>query len=150
MDFGRLRVSSYSSFCYTSITLLREIQSNFFFHLFFFLGFQGKRLKCCSVNFSDFHPECFPIRLPDDDPVHGKRGEKCQEYARSGTAPRIGCTLGQLRLHVICQYYLEVLSRALGRNYVMSVHRTSLSRPSESCFLCQRPKVSSVSGDRPS
>jgi hypothetical protein len=57
-------------------------------------GFQGRRLKCCSVNFSDFHPECFPIRLPEDDPVHGKNGEICEEYARSGTAPRIGCTLG--------------------------------------------------------
>jgi hypothetical protein len=67
-------------------------------------GFQGKRLKCCSVNFSDFHPECFPIRLPDDDPVHGKSGERCQEYARSGTAPRIGCTLGESELQAVLQY----------------------------------------------
>ncbi|KAJ9596468.1 hypothetical protein L9F63_012507, partial [Diploptera punctata] len=57
-------------------------------------GFEGKRLKCCSVNFNDFHPECFPIRIPENDPVYGKTGERCQEYTRSGTAPRIGCTLG--------------------------------------------------------
>jgi hypothetical protein len=70
-------------------------------------GFQGRRLKCCSVSFSDFHPECFPIALPEDDPVHGKSGERCEEYARSGTAPRIGCTLGstspQVRLCVWVQ-----------------------------------------------
>nr|CAD7448788.1 unnamed protein product [Timema bartmani] len=57
-------------------------------------GFDGSRLKCCSVNFSDFHPECFPIRLPERDPVYGRAGDKCQEYARSASAPRTGCTLG--------------------------------------------------------
>lgn len=46
------------------------------------------------MNFSDFHPECFPIRLPDDDPVHSKFGERCQDYSRSATAPRTGCTFG--------------------------------------------------------
>nr|CAD7425233.1 unnamed protein product [Timema monikensis] len=58
-------------------------------------GFDGSRLKCCSVNFSDFHPECFPIRLPERDPVHGRAGDKCQEYSRSASAPRTGCTLGE-------------------------------------------------------
>ncbi|CAG0882057.1 unnamed protein product [Darwinula stevensoni] len=57
-------------------------------------GYLGQRLKCCGVRFEDFHPECYPIRLPDDDPVHSKLRKKCQEYARSGTAPRTGCTLG--------------------------------------------------------
>lgn len=60
----------------------------------YFTGYNGSRLKCCAVNFADFHPECFPIRLPDDDPVHGRLGERCQSYARSATAPRTGCTLG--------------------------------------------------------
>ncbi|XP_063223065.1 uncharacterized protein LOC134531301 [Bacillus rossius redtenbacheri] len=54
----------------------------------------GSRLKCCGVDFKDFHPECFPIRIADSDPVFGRAGETCQEYARSATAPRIGCTLG--------------------------------------------------------
>ncbi|KAG7159967.1 Chorion peroxidase-like 3 [Homarus americanus] len=57
-------------------------------------GYIGQRLRCCGVNFSDFHPECYPIRIPDDDPVYGPLRQKCQEYVRSGTAPRTGCTLG--------------------------------------------------------
>lgn len=88
-EFGR---PSGSGCSFLQLRLEHVIIWDFKQHLF--SGFQGRRLKCCSVNFNDFHPECFPIRLPDDDPVHGKRGEKCQEYARSGTAPRIGCTLG--------------------------------------------------------
>ncbi|XP_066966367.1 uncharacterized protein [Macrobrachium rosenbergii] len=57
-------------------------------------GYIGQRLRCCGVDFSDFHPECYPIRVPDDDPVYGRLQQKCQEYVRSGTAPRTGCTLG--------------------------------------------------------
>ncbi|XP_042860058.1 uncharacterized protein LOC122245949 isoform X3 [Penaeus japonicus] len=57
-------------------------------------GYIGQRLRCCGVNFSDFHPECYPIRIPEDDPVYGPLQQRCQEYVRSGTAPRTGCTLG--------------------------------------------------------
>ncbi|XP_063852971.1 uncharacterized protein LOC135095795 isoform X2 [Scylla paramamosain] len=57
-------------------------------------GYIGQRLRCCGVNFRDFHPECYPIRLPDNDPVYSPLKQKCQEYIRSGTAPRTGCTLG--------------------------------------------------------
>lgn len=57
-------------------------------------GFLGQRLRCCSVNLHEFHPECYPIRLPDSDPINGRNNVKCQEYVRSGTAPRVGCTLG--------------------------------------------------------
>ena len=53
----------------------------------------GQRLRCCNVEFRDFHPECYPVRLPENDPVYGP--ERCQEYVRSGTAPRTGCTLGE-------------------------------------------------------
>ena len=56
-------------------------------------GHQGSQLKCCQVPFEHFHPECYPIRLPEGDPYYG-HGETCQEYVRSSTAPRIGCTLG--------------------------------------------------------
>ncbi|BET01861.1 Animal haem peroxidase [Nesidiocoris tenuis] len=55
-------------------------------------GYNGERLRCCGVEFSDFHPECFPIRLPEGDPIHGS--SRCQEYTRSATAPRKDCTLG--------------------------------------------------------
>ncbi|KAG8258778.1 hypothetical protein J6590_024090 [Homalodisca vitripennis] len=57
-------------------------------------GFNGERLKCCGIDFNDFHPECFPIRLPDSDPVFGPTRQRCQEYTRSASAPRTGCTLG--------------------------------------------------------
>ncbi|RXG73264.1 Chorion peroxidase [Armadillidium vulgare] len=57
-------------------------------------GYIGQRLKCCGINFEDFHPECYPIRLPDNDPVYSRIQEKCQDYVRSGVAPRTGCTLG--------------------------------------------------------
>lgn len=59
-----------------------------------FIGFNGERLKCCGVAYSDFHPECFPIRLPDNDPINAPAHQLCQDYARSATAPRTGCTLG--------------------------------------------------------
>ncbi|KAL1122797.1 hypothetical protein AAG570_003123 [Ranatra chinensis] len=55
-------------------------------------GYNGERLKCCGVEFSEFHPECFPIRLPDGDPVHGSA--RCQHYTRSASAPRPHCALG--------------------------------------------------------
>ena len=57
-------------------------------------GHLGQRLKCCNVEFEDFHPECYPIKIPENDPFYKKFGLQCQEYARSGTASRVGCTLG--------------------------------------------------------
>lgn len=46
----------------------------------------GTRLKCCQVEYSFFHPECFPIKT--DDPVG------CMEYSRSAPHPGT-CKLGQ-------------------------------------------------------
>ncbi|XP_023215778.1 uncharacterized protein LOC111618468 [Centruroides sculpturatus] len=57
-------------------------------------GFQGHRIKCCGVDQSQLHPECYPITVPEKDPIFGRRGRNCLEYIRSCTAPRIGCTLG--------------------------------------------------------
>ena len=57
-------------------------------------GHLGQRLKCCNVKFEDFHPECYPIKIAEDDPFYKEFGLQCQEYARSGTASRTGCTLG--------------------------------------------------------
>lgn len=59
-----------------------------------FVGFQGSPIKCCDVSFENFHPECYPIRIYENDPYYGKTRENCQEYVRSSVAPRIGCTLG--------------------------------------------------------
>lgn len=60
----------------------------------FVTGPNGERLKCCSISFNEFHEECFPIGVTDNNFKHEK---KCQEYVRSATAPRIGCTLGKLK-----------------------------------------------------
>ena len=57
-------------------------------------GYLGQRLKCCGVTFDSFHPECYPIKIPENDVAYGDLGVKCQEYTRSGTASRTGCTLG--------------------------------------------------------
>ena len=57
-------------------------------------GYLGQRLKCCDVEFENFHPECYPIKIPNNDPFYGKFNVRCQEYARSATASRTGCTLG--------------------------------------------------------
>lgn len=62
-------------------------------------GPNGERLKCCSISFNEFHEECFPIGVTDNNFKHEK---KCQEYVRSATAPRIGCTLGKLKLKAEC------------------------------------------------
>ena len=68
------------------------------FCAFFFFGWNkgylGQRLRCCGGNQGEVHPECYPIRLPDNDPINAASNIKCQEYVRSGTAPRVGCTLG--------------------------------------------------------
>ncbi|XP_040565059.1 uncharacterized protein [Lepeophtheirus salmonis] len=57
-------------------------------------GYLGQRLKCCDIEFENFHPECYPIKISSNDPFYSKAGLRCQEYARSGTASRTGCTLG--------------------------------------------------------
>ncbi|KAA0192579.1 Heme binding peroxidase-1 [Hyalella azteca] len=80
------------------MTALAATLGEFVFHDLFhtpqMAGYVGQRLRCCNVQFNDFHPECYPIRLPENDPVYSRVQEKCQEYVRSGTAPRTGCTLG--------------------------------------------------------
>ncbi|XP_022255689.1 uncharacterized protein LOC106471379 [Limulus polyphemus] len=57
-------------------------------------GFQGHRIKCCGVKRNNFHPECLPVSIPQDDPAFGPSGQQCMEYTRSCTSPRPGCTLG--------------------------------------------------------
>lgn len=59
------------------------------------VGFIGQRLKCCDVELANFHPECYPILISESDPFYGRLKQRCQEYVRSGVAPRTGCTLGQ-------------------------------------------------------
>lgn len=48
----------------------------------------GERLKCCDVEFENFHPECFPIQA--------ENAIGCMEYTR--TAPHPGSTLEGCKL----------------------------------------------------
>lgn len=57
-------------------------------------GFESSAIKCCGVTFENFHTDCFPIRIEEQDKFYAKIGGNCQEYMRSSVAPRIGCTLG--------------------------------------------------------
>ncbi len=55
-------------------------------------GYLGQRLKCCEVEFENFHPECYPIKIPRNDPHYGKLDLRCQEYARyNGTKVLYPC-----------------------------------------------------------
>ncbi|RZF47556.1 hypothetical protein LSTR_LSTR009092 [Laodelphax striatellus] len=93
-----LIVHSHSDIPHSHLVVLSAVWAQFIAHDISLTpqmtGYKGERLKCCGVEFSDFHPECFPIRLPDGDPVHGPSHIRCQDYARSASAPRTGCTLG--------------------------------------------------------
>ncbi|KAF8790333.1 uncharacterized protein LOC129959954 isoform X2 [Argiope bruennichi] len=83
---------------HTHVTFILAIFGEFVYHDLAHIaqsaGYQGSRIKCCGVEKQQFHPECYPIRVPPTDPVFGRRNQNCMEYARSCTAPRIGCTLG--------------------------------------------------------
>ncbi|GIX95968.1 peroxidasin [Caerostris extrusa] len=83
---------------HTHVTFVLAIFGEFVYHDLAHVaqsaGYQGSRIKCCGVEKQQFHPECYPIRVPSSDPVFGRRNQNCMEYTRSSTAPRIGCTLG--------------------------------------------------------
>ncbi|XP_054709398.1 uncharacterized protein LOC129219104 [Uloborus diversus] len=83
---------------HTHVTAVLAIFGEFVYHDLAHIaqsaGYQGSRIKCCGVEKNQFHPECYPIRVPSNDPVFGRSSQNCMEYVRSCSAPRIGCTLG--------------------------------------------------------
>lgn len=60
----------------------------------------GEGIMCCSEDGSMMkdptliHPECLPIRIPDDDPFFAKHGQRCMSFIRSMPAPRSDCNFG--------------------------------------------------------
>ncbi|XP_072760158.1 peroxidasin homolog pxn-2 isoform X2 [Anoplolepis gracilipes] len=63
----------------------------------------GTKLKCCNVDYENFHPECFPIRA--EYPVG------CMEYSRSATHPGNslhGCKLGSRQQTNQASSYLDL------------------------------------------
>lgn len=55
----------------------------------------GARLKCCDVEYENFHPECFPIRA--EQPVH------CMEYSRSAPHPGNSLQVYELRMNSLAR-----------------------------------------------
>lgn len=58
-----------------------------------------KDIECCTPNgqFIDedlVHPECNPIKIPQNDPFFSKFGRRCMSFVRSAPARRSDCRLG--------------------------------------------------------
>ena len=57
-------------------------------------------IQCCkedgSAPVSDLvlHPECFPIKIPSNDPFFKQFGQRCMNFVRSMPAPQLSCTFG--------------------------------------------------------
>lgn len=61
----------------------------------------GKDPDCCNENvFQDLpstkHHNCFPIKVPHDDPFYSYHNHRCMNFLRSFTGVRAGCKLGML------------------------------------------------------
>uniref|UniRef100_A0A8D8RDW0 Peroxidase n=1 Tax=Cacopsylla melanoneura TaxID=428564 RepID=A0A8D8RDW0_9HEMI len=54
--------------------------------------------NCCTddgqINTADTNPHCFPIIMPDDDPVYSKFNQVCMNFVRSTTDIDQGCNPG--------------------------------------------------------
>lgn len=54
-------------------------------------GHKGASISCCDprvLNDSALsHPECMPIRVPENDPFYGQYGVKCLDFVRSAPVP---------------------------------------------------------------
>jgi len=58
-------------------------------------GFKGQRLRCCGIKKSDLmHPECFSVKVSNNDPFMSRMNQDCMEYVRSCPAIRNECSLG--------------------------------------------------------
>ena len=57
-------------------------------------------IQCCMEDGSApisglvLHPECFPIRIPSNDPFFKNFGQRCMNFVRSMPAPQLSCTFG--------------------------------------------------------
>lgn len=57
--------------------------------------------RCCRQDLSTSlpkdsrNPACFPIRIPDHDPVYSKEGIQCMEFVRTTNDVSQGCNSGQ-------------------------------------------------------
>nr|XP_050845727.1 peroxidasin-like isoform X1 [Vespula vulgaris] len=103
----------------------------------------GTRLKCCDVDYENFHPECFPIRA---DNAIG-----CMEYSRSAPHPGNSlqaCKLGPRQQINQASSYLDLsplygsseeTSKALrsGKGGLLNTQRRNLPMPSPESETCR-------------
>ncbi|XP_071625801.1 probable oxidoreductase PXDNL isoform X2 [Temnothorax longispinosus] len=116
----------------------------------------GARLKCCDVDYENFHPECFPIRA--------ERPIGCMEYSRSAPHPGNslqGCKLGPRQQINQASSYLDLsplygsseeTARALrsGEDGLLNTQRKNLPMAStkyESCRSVNKAFPCFFSGD---
>ncbi|XP_015600962.1 peroxidasin homolog [Cephus cinctus] len=103
----------------------------------------GTRLKCCDVEFENFHPECFPILA--------ENSIQCMEYSRSAPHPGNvfqGCKLGPRQQINQATSYLDLShvygtseetakSLRSGKDGLLSTQRTNLPMPSKDAEGCR-------------
>lgn len=52
---------------------------------------EGKMIQCCPFG-SNHHQQCYPIRIPKEDPFFSKYEEDCMNFVRTAKCPQ--CKLG--------------------------------------------------------
>lgn len=74
-----------------------------------FVGHKGASISCCDPQVLNdsalLHPECMPIRVPEDDPFYGPLGVKCLDFVRSAPVP--GECPGKDSIHSFCGVFLK-------------------------------------------
>ncbi|XP_022693149.1 uncharacterized protein LOC111262832 isoform X5 [Varroa jacobsoni] len=78
-----------------------------------YAGAAKEPLRCCGVPLELFHPECFPVRVPEGDPTYPHKA--CLHYIRSTPAVRTGCTLGPREQ--VEKYRLRPLNSGYSEDY---------------------------------
>ncbi|XP_022693148.1 uncharacterized protein LOC111262832 isoform X4 [Varroa jacobsoni] len=80
-----------------------------------YAGAAKEPLRCCGVPLELFHPECFPVRVPEGDPTYPHKA--CLHYIRSTPAVRTGCTLGPREQEQVEKYRLRPLNSGYSEDY---------------------------------
>ena len=56
--------------------------------------------KCIQISASADQKECFPIRIPDDDPFWKQKNVTCMEFTRSLSVVDIDCSADSFKQQV--------------------------------------------------
>lgn len=75
--------------------ILKNIIPSHFVHFLFFP--EAHSTHCCSEDghLAEYQgPTCFPIKIPDNDPLFGRFNRDCMNFVRSTTDIDTGCNAG--------------------------------------------------------